>query len=231
MPNALPIVAKYITEHDYIDVLQVDHNLSDGHRITKDSHYGNNRTEIMSPTQFFKINEVSWTPWSYITRRDYIWNTGIRFIEKKQFEDTDHSLKIVAYADKVAFLPIVLISYIQTGNSTVNIGKDKVKLTALFEQISRIGEIVDSLKNTNGELAFLIRNHYEYAYANFIKSYLWRLKSTEIRFLIRKYPYKFESRILMLKICHSSPRCMSVIFSALSPVIKSAYKIYKFLKW
>lgn len=229
MPGILSIIGKYLNENPNIDVLQIDHNLSDGTTITRASHYENNKTGIMSSTQFFRINEVSWTPWSYIASRDYIQKIGLRFIENKQFEDTDHSLKLVAYADKVAFLPVVLVSYIQTGNSTVNIGNDSIKLTSLFEQISRIGEIVRTLKNTNEELALLIRNHYEYAYDNFIKSYLWRLSLSKICFLIRKYPYKFESPKLMLSLFHSSPKCMSVIFSTSSLFIKLAYKIRKIL--
>ena len=70
----------------------------------KNANFRQNTQEIMSGKQFLKTNEISWTVWVYLFKRDFLSKHGLIFREASNGTDTDFSLKSIFYACKIQYV-------------------------------------------------------------------------------------------------------------------------------
>ena len=87
--GALKKVFSEIQSTEGVDILMCDEVLvEDGKRRTY--FYLNNSREEMTGRSFLKKNEIPWTPWLFVYRRDFLIINHLSFTEKVRFEDTDY---------------------------------------------------------------------------------------------------------------------------------------------
>ena len=74
--------------------------------------------DVMTGDQIIACNSIPYAPWKFIIERDFIIDKDLFFIEHERIEDVDWVHKVVHYADKVQYQPILFIHYNKYPEST-----------------------------------------------------------------------------------------------------------------
>lgn len=75
--------------------------------------------------------------WNKLYRREFFMNTGLQYSVGKWYEDIPVTVPLFALANKVAYVPEVMIHYLQRGTSIMGSGYDK-RMYHIFDQMKFI---------------------------------------------------------------------------------------------
>ena len=73
--------------------------------------------DICSGEDFLLKNGPALAPWRLCIKKDFIINNDLWFVENCRIEDVDWACKVMYYAKKVQYLPILLVHYIKAESS------------------------------------------------------------------------------------------------------------------
>lgn len=74
--------------------------------------------EVMTGDQIIACNSIPYAPWKFVIEREFIIEKELFFIEHERIEDVDWVHKVVHYADRVQYQPILFIHYNKYPEST-----------------------------------------------------------------------------------------------------------------
>lgn len=74
--------------------------------------------EVMTGDQIIACNSIPYAPWKFIIEREFIIENNLFFIEHERIEDVDWVHKVVHYANRVQYQPILFIHYNKYPEST-----------------------------------------------------------------------------------------------------------------
>ena len=87
--------------------------------------------EITNSEGYVKKNGWTIAPWRLCFNRDFYTRTGVKFEENCRIEDVDWGVKLLFYARKIQYQPILLVHYIKAESGTTdNMYRDKEILIA-----------------------------------------------------------------------------------------------------
>lgn len=206
----------------FFDSLTFDlHSSKEISRLT----FQNNYTTPMSGEEYLNTNQVPWTPWLALYRRDYLIDNKIRFVENVRFEDADFVLKAVLLAKKVRYAPIIAYKYFINGQSTTNIGNDANKIEERLKSAIRLRNLGLEFKQLYPRGSNVILGHYQFKYKAILCRNLWRLSYREMTALLRRYPYELPSQSHIIQVSKLSPELFAVVGVLIKPVLRSALKL------
>lgn len=209
-----------------LDILMVTAATITESGIVKSLGYeSTNKRGLMTGSEFIKTQQIPWCPWCYIYNRNFIKKNNLKFEENVRFEDMDWVMKATILSQKIEFLPIDLIRYHISPNQTTFFGNDFGRIRDWVYMTDRVRLVaMDNLEN-NGAMAVL--SHYRFSYNSFLKRYVWRLKFSEIKNLLKTYPpYSPESIIMKLS---KYPILFALLSKTASPVLLMLWKLKRFI--
>ncbi len=107
-----------IAKNKNLDILMADfYNQNKDEKPVKNHKYIHNSSEIMSGREFMEKNSISWNPWVYLFRKDFLKENSILFKENMGFVDTEFCLKNLFFAKKVSYTPIFFYTWVWHSNS------------------------------------------------------------------------------------------------------------------
>ncbi len=107
--------------------------------------------EITNSEEYIKKNGWSIAPWRFCLNRRFYLNTKVEYEENCRIEDIDWGVKILYYAKKIQYQPILLIHYIKAESGTLdNMYRDKEILIAHTMAGSRVYRLKDTLYKNSG---------------------------------------------------------------------------------
>lgn len=183
--------------------------------------YPSNITATLNGEEYLNSQNVPWTPWMALYRKDFLKNNDIQFAEDVRFEDADYVLKCVLLAKKVKYLPIQTVLYYENGNSTTNIGNDKDKIKERILSADRLWDIITQFQCQHPKGSNVIRGHYRFKYHAILLRNVWRLDYKSILELLKAHPYREDTcddRLINLAMEH--PHAYAGMAMISGPILK-----------
>lgn len=202
----------------FFDFLTLEENT---YRQISGINYSRNTTTILSGEEYLKTQQVPWTPWMALYKRSFLLQNNIKFAEKVRFEDADYVLKSVLLAKNVKYIPIPVVSYVVSGQSTTNIGSDAVKVAERMLSADRLYALIQEYGETHKTGTDIIKGHYQFKYHSILLRNLWRLKYKTIIRLLNLYPYRLEPCTdSLIKFADNYPKIYAMCGLLFAPVLK-----------
>lgn len=186
--------------------------------------YSHNDSNTYTGLDFIKTNELTWAPWGYAYRREFLLVNNLQFEENVQFEDVDFVMRCLVKARSIKFAPIVVVNYAVNKDSTTNFGHDTPeKISHMFRLDKRVMDVATNTDKIDAEAAKVIRRHGQFAYR--VGSYrLIHLKAyRDKQNLINTY-FKGHFRLadgFYLYFMSSFPRLMGRLIHIFSPILRN----------
>ena len=154
--------------------------------------FQSNHSNIISGEEYLLSQQVPWTPWMALYRRNFLYKNNLKFTEKVRFEDSDFVLESVLLAQRVQYVPLPVVCYMINGNSTTNIENDATKIEERILSAERLYNIVTKYSNIYPHGTNVIKGHYHYKFRAILQRNLWRLNYKTILPLLNTYPYRLH---------------------------------------
>lgn len=199
-------------------------------RCHTDRQYPHNNDKILDGNSFLKENELTWAPWGYFYRRDFLLRNNLRFVEHVQFEDVDFVIKCILKATRIQFIPMSIILYTVHENSQTNIGRDTIDKVDFFFNLSRRVKNIPGEENvTDPAVRHIIRSHANFAYkiATYRLIYLHKFGEK------KKITYKYLKQTFnaddgrYLSFISEYPVTFVVLIHIASPILRSLVRLKK----
>lgn len=217
-----------ISKHYGTDLIMFDYSEADNNgNITDTGYYTQrNHTKPISGGNFLKTQEVPWTPWSYLYRREFLLHKCLRFPEKTRFEDVDFVLKATILARQIVFIPHANIIHTHSGYQISSVGNSKEIISEMYYLCYRMGLLAKESFANNLDGADVIFNHYIFAYKSHIKRYMWRLPYRRIVSLLKEHPF-IEGHPLpkSVRIVMDHPKLTAKVLVCARPSLLLAHKL------
>lgn len=233
-PNVIPAIFESIERATTVpDMVMVDHYFHKGNQVTP-NRYAHNSSHEYSGLEFIKHEELTWAPWGYLYRKDFLLEHQLRFAEHVRFEDADFVIRCISYAQSIYYLPVSLVHYTVNVDSTTNIGEDTAdKLAQMFMHDGRIYEEYLRITTLDPEAGKVIKGHALFAYRIGSYRFIW-LKYRDICQLAHQY---FQGKFTWedgayLGFVSKFPTLFAMLVSCAAPLSRLwvRYKKYKSLQ-
>lgn len=225
MPGALQ--AMLYSMADNPDMVMFDFAVSkEKGKINVERHYSDQPTSAMSGKAFLKNHEITWMPWEYIYKTQYINGLNMRFVENVRFEDRDFILECIARATKIKYDPTVIICYNLHDSQTTVMGNDIARNTDLIKMAFRLGVVAETLAKEGNPAYEQVLAHSDFSYNVIWKKHAWRLPYRVCRDVIRDYPPSKLSKYHVLQFMRRHPTLSACGFTAVSPLMRTIYFLY-----
>lgn len=219
-----------ISQYDGLDLLAFDFVRGDesGNVVGEVAYSNRLHSRVVSGGEFMESQEVPWLPTIYLYRRMYLLEMGIKFVEGVRFEDVDYVLRSVIYAEKMVYLPKVVLIYTFNSSQTSTIGNSVEKIREIYLLSYRIGLLAEEVFHKGIAGSKEIVEHYIFSVRNYLKSYVWRLPYREIHALMKDYPPNKNLPISRyLRWISNNPRQFAMVSACVSPFLHLAYRLYR----
>ena len=227
--GALKKVFSEIQSTEGVDILMCDELLGeDGKRRTY--FYLNNSREEMTGRSFLKKNEIPWTPWLFVYRRDFLIINHLSFTEKVRFEDTDYVINSVRLALRIKYVPILLYNHTVSRYQTSRIESDKNKITDLFKMCNRIKCLAIEEAWIDSETAKIIAGHHLFMYRANILLYWWRLSYKDRKELLVTYKPMLPCKDKLVSFIGRYPRLFLMASTVVKPLLPGLRYVYLKIK-
>lgn len=152
------------THHPQLDMAMCDFSFrKDG--CERECQYPQNNDKILNGINFLKENELTWAPWGYYYRREFLLKHNLKFVENVQFEDADFVIRCILKASTIKFIPQSVILYTVNEDSQTNIGMDTIeKIDFFFNLAYRINQILETEHISDNYVRYIIKSHANFAY-------------------------------------------------------------------
>lgn len=157
------------------------------------------------------LNRYDGSVWNRIYRREFLLERSIFFSENMYWEDFDHSLKTILYADRVMSTKRSYYNYRVNPNSVMNTLNNNTNMIALFDSTIRLGGMLVDFSNQlnfkDKDIADKIR-----------EGGIWRLNHFVKQLIKAEWKYKREFNSIVQK------NSVSIQYSLLAPLPKVILK-------
>lgn len=186
----------------------------------------NNSREEMTGRSFLKKNEIPWTPWLFVYRRDFLIINHLSFTEKVRFEDTDYVINSVRLALRIKYVPILLYNHTVSRYQTSRIESDKNKITDLFKISNRIKSLAIEEAWIDSETSQIIAGHHLFMYRTNILRYWWRLSYKDRKELLVTYKPMLPCKDKLVSFIGRYPRLFLMASTVVKPLLPGLRCVY-----
>lgn len=222
-----------IAKNRNLELLMVDYETYDEskNKITDSGHYTSvNSQEPMSGRDYIITQEVPWTPWCTVYKREYLRSNNFRFEENVRFEDSDYVLKCIANSSAIQFYPLGLVTHVVSPGQQSTVGNNREAIIDLFKISDRVRQVALKYMDDDPKLAHGILGHHWHKHYSDTKKYLWRLPYKDINSVLTNYPLYQPAPNSWVKLIWNNPITASVILTIFKPLMLLGYRIYKCVK-
>lgn len=205
--RSLSQLLNIIKINEDLDIIMMDFisiNLDNG-KISK-SLFGSNNSEVLTGKEFILKNQIPWEPWQYCYRRKFLNDLNLKFVENVRFEDVDYVMKATIEAKKMCYYNLMKIYHTISNYQTTSIKSNKEKIIDLTKCQYRVRLVGEAYLEKNTKCANIIISHHQFAYNDFLKRYLWRMKVKDFLELWKNYPPKVPSNFKLLNFTAKNPK-------------------------
>ena len=136
------------------------------------------------------------TAWNKLYKREFLMQNGLLFIEDVMYEDTDLSLKMLAYLKRIKYVNVVAYNYRQNAQSITNVRPTPEKMAYMIMQQNRCAIVAE---NTDKEIVKDVIHTYVKAQLSFL-----RIGIKELSFIEKR---KYVNQIRRVGISYLKPYC------------------------
>lgn len=189
--------------------------------------------EVMSGDQIITCNSIPYAPWKFVIDRYFILEKDLFFIEHERIEDVDWVHKVVHYADRVQYQPILFIHYNKYPDSTtMSSFFSKEVVYSGMRMANRLRNLVDSFDNPKCReyLMWLTNKNYFVS----MRAYFFIIDRLDVKArLINETIHPFLDRsdcsvILRFAVCH--PKMFALMTNCSSPIARVLMNLYRQIK-
>ncbi len=105
-------------QNNELDILIVDCAYQSPGKISNTLQHNFPNHEVMSGDEIIEKNSIPYAPWKFIFKCSHMIGNNLFFAENERIEDVDWVHKLVHYAHRVQYQPILFIHYNKTNIST-----------------------------------------------------------------------------------------------------------------
>lgn len=217
-----------------LEVLIVDCAYQSPGKVSNELQHKFQHRYIMTGDEMIEKNSIPYAPWKFIFLRSHMIDNNLFFAENERIEDVDWVHKLVHYAQRVQYQPILFIHYNKTGVSTTMTSyKSGETIYSTLRLSKRMHEMLSTVfAKSNGNvkaeieriasmMGYLGLRCYFFYYDN-IKE-----KSRNIKMNLQN----IENKNLLVKVAQRMPALFSFVSNILSPFGNLAMYIYRFIKY
>lgn len=232
LPNSITAIIKTIKNNHGIDMIMSDYAIANQNCELKASGFFiSNKRSITTGTKYLQTQNISWMPWGYTYRRQFINDHHLRFEENVRFEDVDFVLECIARSKSILYLPFNTICHRETEIQTSAVGNSIEKNTDLIKIAHRVGEVAYRLKQEENKAWDIVMAHHKFMYLSVLKRNIWRLPCKTIYYSLREYPIvTSDSTNLILYTLREHTKTATFIICLAKPILKITYNLYKLIK-
>lgn len=209
--------------------LQNDNNCT----LSEPFHYKVNKIGCVSGCEYIRKCEVSWAPWNFIYKSDFLREHKIEFVENVRFEDVDYIMRALSKADKVEYLPMTMVIHSVWEGQTSEVGNDFERINDLFKISCRVGDVALETAKFDKDAGEAIMRHHYFMHTVDTKRYLWRLGfRNQIKVLKENEPrYMSGLKIpFLLSVIKKRPFLLAVIMNLVKPALITSVCIKNILR-
>ncbi len=224
--NSLSKVIEHITKHD-LDILICDSAYQLRDHESNQQQLNFKYTDITDGISFVKKNGWVFAPWRLCVRKDFLLSNNIKFEENVRIEDVDWAVKLLFYAKKVQYLPIILIHYNKgTTGTTDNMFKNYETLKSNIIAGNRTYELANTLYSYS-EIKYSVLNVADYYYYYSCKCMLGLYCSISQKMkLLKLIPKDLKSQYFLVRFV----KHYSTLFCYISTLTIPLYRILIIIK-
>lgn len=222
--GALAKVRDYIMANSGLDIVMVDFENVNSRLIRKELF--NNSHDAMSGSKFIQTQQIPWSPWCYIYRREFLIGNNIIFEDKVRFEDTDFVIKSTIMANLISYVPIILVKHLNWDGQTSHMGSDYNRIYDYFKMSGRIRAIGENILTDDPATAKALMGHHHFMHKANIQRYLWRLPFKQKLQILRECRAYIPSSDRMLSFSSRHPLAFACILQAAKPILPLVRSMY-----
>lgn len=232
--GAIEIMMSSIEKYKGVDIIMFDSALSDenGNMVKKGHYVHVNRTSLMTGNEFLCTQEIPWTPWHYLYRRNFLLDNNYKFEENVRFEDVDFVMRCTVNAAKMVFVPNTVIVHSISSYQTSTVGNSVEKIYDLVKVSYRTGLVgLEEYNKGNKKGASVIISHHHFGYMAAVKSYIWRLLYASMKECTKKYPPIIIGKAsVLIRFMGNFPGMFSFLMVCMFPILSLLYWAYSKVK-
>lgn len=233
--GCVDVMINAIRQYNGIDLVMFDFVTADEYgNFTQEGYYKykyNNNFGLISGREFLSSYETPWGPWLYLYRTAFLQDNHFRFEENVRFEDIDFVMRCTANAKGIIFIPSPAITHTESEYQTSAIGDSREKIIDFLKLIYRTGLVAqEEFDKGHSDSGQAILQHHLFGYKSQLKTYLWRLRYTNLYDCLTKYPPLLCTDDIVLSFIAKHPQLSTVLLKSATPVLRSAYYFYRLAK-
>ena len=209
-----------------VDIVMFDFEAFTNGIISQKSHYLHNDTKEMKGREFLQSQEIPWVPWCYLYRRDFLNEHCLRFEENIRFEDADFVMKCTILAQRMFFVPLIVVGHTYSDSQTTAVGNNVGKIIDLFRLSDRIKKIAMEEMLVDKECSNAILAHHLFRHKYDIMRYLWRIPFSQMVYILRHYRAYVPNNNKWLTFSARYPLIFAIVLQLLKPLFPLMRKIY-----
>lgn len=217
-----------------LEILIVDCAYQSPGKVSNKLQHNFPHCEVMTGDEIIEKNSIPYAPWKFIFLRSHVIENNLFFAEKERIEDIDWVHRLVHYAQRVQYQPILFIHYNKTSISTTMTSyKSKETVYSTLRLSKRMNEMLTTIfaESPAGVKNEVRRISEMMAYIG-LRSYLFfydnvRNKSANIQ----ENLYIVKNGNLLVKSAQKMPVLFSFISNILSPLGNLAMYVYRYIKY
>ena len=218
-----------------LDILIVDCAYQSPGKVSNTLQHNFPNREIMSGDEIIEINSIPYAPWKFIFLRSHMIDNNLFFAENERIEDIDWVHKLVHYARRVQYQPILFIHYNKTSISTTMVAyKSKEVIYSGLNMAARIMDLTEKcFANSNYKVKTYISNLAIHHYYLNLRTYFSFYDNAKRKAnMIEKY-IKTNSNVnnSFVAFARRFPRLFSITSNLLSPIGRLALYVYRSYKY
>lgn len=227
--NAFANLKRKMSGKEDCDIFAVDLQNDCNGKLSEPYHYKANAIGSVSGLEYVKRCEVSWAPWNFIYKLEFLRSNKIRFVENVRFEDVDYIMFALSRAKKVEYLSLTMVIHSVWEGQTSEVGNDFARIHDLFKISCRVADVALETAKEDVSAGAAIMHHHHFMHTKDTQLYLWRLSYEEQKEILKlNKPRSIDGKLpLLLTMERSMPTFMAVLLTLARPLLTGAIKIRK----
>ena len=217
-----------------LEILIVDCAYQSPGKVSNKLQHNFLHREVMTGDEIIEKNSIPYAPWKFIFLRSHVIENNLFFAEKERIEDIDWVHRLVHYAQRVQYQPILFIHYNKTSISTTMTSyKSKETVYSTLRLSKRMHDMLSTtFADSSPAVKTEIRRIGEMMAYMGLRCYLFyydnvRNKSANIQ----ENLYIVKNGNLLVKSAQKMPVLFSFISNILSPLGNLAMYVYRYIKY
>ena len=220
--------------HDEIRPLIVDAVYESPGKIGHKLQHNFSHKEIMAGDEIIVKNSIPYAPWKFIFQRTHIIENKLFFNQNERIEDVDWVHKLVHYAKRVQYQPILFIHYIKNRiSTTMTAYKSGETIYSTLRCAQRMHTMIDTVfADSDNSVKVKIRVISETIGYLGLRNYLFFYDKIETKSNnIKTNLNEITGRHFILRFAKKMPHIFSLVSNITSPFARCLMFIYQYIKY